>query len=78
VALAEMARVARPGTPIVVVDEQLDPGRLHGRFHRAMFRAVTFYDRHPHCPREHLPPGATAVVEEQVSRFFYCLTFEMR
>jgi ubiquinone/menaquinone biosynthesis C-methylase UbiE/uncharacterized protein YbaR (Trm112 family) len=74
-ALAEMARVAVPGTPIVVVDEQLDPGRRHGLVHRALFRALTFYDRDPHCPREFLPPGAYDVLEEQVSRYYYCLTF---
>lgn len=74
-ALAEMARVAVPGTPIVVVDEQLDPGRRHGLVHRALFRALTFYDRDPHCPRELLPSGAYDVLEEQVSRYYYCLTF---
>ncbi|GMV41351.1 MAG: hypothetical protein AMXMBFR64_30670 [Myxococcales bacterium] len=76
-ALAEMARVAKPGTPIVVVDEQLDPARRHGLLTRAAFRALTFYDRAPHCPRELLPPGATHVREEQVSRFYYCLSFSM-
>jgi ubiquinone/menaquinone biosynthesis C-methylase UbiE/uncharacterized protein YbaR (Trm112 family) len=74
-ALAEMARVAVPGTPIVVVDEQLDRGRRHGLVHWALFRALTFYDRDPHCPRELLPPGAYDVIEEQVSRYYYCLTF---
>jgi ubiquinone/menaquinone biosynthesis C-methylase UbiE/uncharacterized protein YbaR (Trm112 family) len=76
-ALAEMARVAVPGTPIVVVDEQLDPSRTHTLYHRAMFRAVTFYDRDPHCPRELVPAGAVDVVEEAASRFFYCLSFRM-
>ena len=75
--LAEMARVARPGTPIVVVDEQLDPRRAHSWFHRLAFRAITFYDSAPIAPRRHLPPGATDVREEQVSRFYYCLTFRM-
>lgn len=76
-ALAEMARVAKPGTPIVVVDEQLDPTRTHALYHRLTFRAVTFYDRDPHCPREHLPAGAVDVIEEAASRFFYCLSFRM-
>ena len=74
-ALAEMARVAVRGTPIVVVDEQLDPGRRHSLVHRAAFRAITFYDSDPHCPKELVPPGATDVVEEQISRYYYCLTF---
>ncbi len=76
-ALAEMGRVARPGTPVVVVDEQLDPARSHTLYHRLTFRAVTFYDRDPHCPREHVPPGAVDVREEAASRFFYCLSFTM-
>jgi ubiquinone/menaquinone biosynthesis C-methylase UbiE/uncharacterized protein YbaR (Trm112 family) len=76
-ALAEMARVAVRETPIVVVDEQLDAGRSHTLYHRLMFRAVTFYDRNPHCPREMVPAGAVDVVEEQASRFFYCLSFRM-
>jgi ubiquinone/menaquinone biosynthesis C-methylase UbiE len=75
VGLAEMARVARPGTPIVVVDEQLDPGRRHGLYHRLAFRALTFYDRAPASPTALLPPDATDVVDEQVTRFYYCLTF---
>jgi len=75
--LAEMARVARPGTPIVVVDEQLDPSGAHSWFHRLAFRAITFYDAEPTAPRPHLPPDATDVREEQVSRFYYCLTFRM-
>ncbi|MCC6551668.1 MAG: class I SAM-dependent methyltransferase [Polyangiaceae bacterium] len=76
-ALAEMARVAAPGTPIVVVDEQLDPTKDHGLFHRAMFRLVTFYDPDPRCPIEHLPAGAEAVTQDQLGVFFYCLTFRM-
>jgi SAM-dependent methyltransferase len=76
-ALAEMARVAEPGTPIVAVDEQLDPERRHSVYHRLTFRMLTFYDGDPHCPRELLPEGAVDVIEEQVSRFYYCLTFRM-
>lgn len=74
-ALAEMARVALPGTPIVVVDEQLDAARRNSAYHKVMFRLLTLYDPQPHCPRECLPPGAVGVTEEQVSRFYYCLTF---
>lgn len=74
-AMAEMVRVAKPGAVIVVVDEQLDPARRHGLWPRAWFKALTFYDRDPHCPRESLPAGAIDVIEEQVSRFYYCLSF---
>ena len=75
--LVEMARVARPGTPIVVVDEQLDPEGKHGLYYWLMFRLLTLYDLAPCAPRAHLPAGSTDVTEEQVSRFYYCLTFRM-
>lgn len=74
-ALSEMARVAVPGSPIVVVDEQLDRGRTQSLYNRLTFRMVTFYDPDPHCPVEHVPPHATEVRAEQLNRFFYCLTF---
>ncbi len=76
-ALSEMARVARRGTPIVVVDERLDPSRVHGLYHRLMFRALTFYDPSPTAPLAFLPRDATGVIDEQASRFYYCLTFAM-
>ena len=74
-ALAEMCRVAKAGAQVVVVDEQLDPKRRHGLWPRLWFRALTFYDDRPHCPTEALPPGVTDVVEEQLSRFYYGLSF---
>ncbi|MCE9671812.1 class I SAM-dependent methyltransferase [Myxococcus stipitatus] len=76
-ALSELARVAKPGTPVVVVDEQMDPEFQPSLLQRAAFRAITFYSRDPHCPTELLPEGATDVVAEQVSPFFYSLTFRM-
>ena len=76
-ALAEMARVARSGTPIVVVDEQLDPARRSSVFHRFVFRALTFYTTTAESPVAELPEGAIGVVSEQVSRYYYCLTFRM-
>jgi ubiquinone/menaquinone biosynthesis C-methylase UbiE/uncharacterized protein YbaR (Trm112 family) len=77
VALAERARVARPGTPIVTVDEQLDPDAEHSLLMRGAFRALTFYSREPRSPRALLPPEAADIREEQVSRFYFCLTFRM-
>lgn len=74
-ALWEMARVARPGTPIVVVDERLDPARDHSAWSRLWFSALTFYDHNPHCPTEALPSTARDVLQEQISRFYYCLRF---
>jgi SAM-dependent methyltransferase len=76
-ALAEMARVARPGTPLVVVDEQLDPARRHSLYHRLAFKAATFYDRNPRAPVDALPAGAEDVLVEQASRFFYTLRFRV-
>ncbi|NBD14445.1 methyltransferase domain-containing protein [Corallococcus sp. c25j21] len=77
VALREMARVARPGTPLVVVDEQMDADFRPSLFQRAAFRALTFYTREARSPRALLPPDAEGVIEEQVSPFYYCLTFRV-
>lgn len=76
-ALAEMARVARPGTPIVVVDEQLDPRVAQGCFHRLAYRALTLLAPSHGSPRAHLPTAARDVVDEQISRFYYSLSFRM-
>lgn len=76
-ALDEMARVAVPGTPIVVVDEQLDEGGRPNLYHRAMFKMVTWYDSDPHSPVEAVPPEAASIVEDQLSLFFFALTFKM-
>ncbi|RKH59284.1 methyltransferase domain-containing protein [Corallococcus llansteffanensis] len=75
-ALAEMARVARPGTPVVVVDEQLD-ARERALHHRLAFRLLTFYTKDAHCPRELLPATAVDVLAEQFCRYYFCLTFRM-
>lgn len=75
-ALAEMARVARPGTPLVVVDEQLD-AKARSLKDRLLFRLLTFYTRDAHCPRDLLPAEAEGILEEQISRFYFCLTFRM-
>jgi len=75
--LAEMARVARPGTPIVVVDEQLDPHRLHLPHQYAMFWLASLSGAETEAPVKHLPKQARNVRIEQVSRFYYCLTFRM-
>jgi SAM-dependent methyltransferase len=77
-ALAEMGRVARPGTPIVVVDEQLDPGAGLNLVQRAAFQLITLPNRDPRAPRDLLPPGAIDVLSEQASPFFYSLRFRMR
>ena len=76
-ALAEMARVARPGAVIVVVDEELDPHRKHRKRDRLAFRMLTFYDPHPGCPTDLLPDGAEVISKTAISRFYYCLAFKM-
>jgi SAM-dependent methyltransferase len=76
-ALAEMARVARPGSPIVVVDENLDPERENNAWHRLMFKLLTAWDGDVHVPREHVPFDAEVLADFQVSRFYYCLAFRM-
>lgn len=76
-ALAELARVAKPGTPIVVVDEQLDRSRGVSLRDRLAFRLLTFYDRDPHAPVGHVPSAAVDVGVTQISRFFYALSFRM-
>lgn len=76
-ALLEMARVAKPLTPIVVVDEQLDRGQVNSAWTSFCFRMLTFYDKNPHCPLELLPEGAFDIFNEQITRFFYCLRFRM-
>lgn len=76
-ALAEMARVARPGTPIVVVDEQLDRARRNSLYHRFVFWAITIYDPNPHAPATEIPKHAVCDESTQVSRFYYCLRFHV-
>ena len=77
-ALAEMARVAKEETPIVVVDEQLERSKAGSLYNRAAFRLLTWYDPDPHCPSELVPPGSYDVVEEQVSSMYYCLRYRWR
>jgi SAM-dependent methyltransferase/alkylhydroperoxidase/carboxymuconolactone decarboxylase family protein YurZ len=75
--LAEMARVARPEAPIVVVDEQLDRERSNSLYYRFIFRAITIYDPHPHAPANEIPAHALCDESTQVSRFYYCLRFHV-
>jgi ubiquinone/menaquinone biosynthesis C-methylase UbiE len=74
-ALAEMARVARPGTPIVVVDEELSRGMEHGVLAHLAFRAVTFNQWRPRAPLDDLPAEAREVEVEALSSFYYVLRF---
>lgn len=77
-ALAEMARVAKPGSPIVVVDEGLEPGRRYSLRQRLAFRLITFYEARPGSPAELIPSHCEVVEDGQTSPFFYCLTYRSR
>jgi len=76
-ALAEMARVARAGTPIVVVDEQLDPEASRSLYYQLGYAVLAFFAPLHGAPVGDLPSGARDVITEQVSRFYYCLSFRM-
>lgn len=74
-ALAEMARVAKAGTPIVVVDEELDRSSQPGLLARLAFRAIVFNQWRPRAPLDALPPDATEVDVAPLSPFYYVLRF---
>lgn len=74
-ALAEMARVAKPGTPIVVVDEELDRRAEPGLLAHLAFRTIAFNQWRPRAPVEHLPPEAAEVEVAALSTFYYVLRF---
>jgi ubiquinone/menaquinone biosynthesis C-methylase UbiE/uncharacterized protein YbaR (Trm112 family) len=73
--LSEMARVAKPGTPIVVVDEQLTPEARRSLYRRLTFAAVTAFANDVEAPTWALPYGAELLSEEAVTPFYYCMTF---
>ncbi len=74
-ALAEMARVAKPGTPIVVVDEELDRRAQPGLLAHLAFRTVAFNQWNPRAPVDELPPDAVNVEVAALSMFYYVLRF---
>jgi len=76
-ALAEMARVARAGTPIVVGDEQLDEGAARSWYQWLTFHWITALDRVHRAPVEAVPAGAQDLRVTQASSFFYAMSFRM-
>ncbi len=74
-ALREMLRVARPGAPLFIVDEQLDDSRPLPLWQRALFRAVTWWDPVQRAPIDDLPSNVADVRVEQLLTFYYLLTF---
>ena len=77
-ASAEEARrhLAAMEFDLLVVDEQLD-ARARTLRDRLAFRLLTFYTREAHSPRALLPAEAVGITEEQISRFYFCLSFRM-
>jgi ubiquinone/menaquinone biosynthesis C-methylase UbiE len=73
VALAEMARVLRPGGVMLVLDEQMYEAA--SRVERAYFhRVLSSHNVIHHCPVEALPPGLERVELHQIYQFYYILT----
>lgn len=72
-ALAEMARVTRPGGTVVVVVEHLDPSRRQGLLHRRIFGAIA----DPHSALQALPENVRDVEVRQVTRFYACVRFRV-
>lgn len=72
-AIAEMARVARPGGMLLFLDEQIYPAA--GPIERAYFhRVLSSHNVIHHCPTEAFPPSLTEVKVSQVYQFYYICT----
>jgi ubiquinone/menaquinone biosynthesis C-methylase UbiE len=72
-ALAEMARVAKPGARVVFFDEQLHASA--SLFERLYFRFVlSAHNTVHHCPIELIGPSLAEVDVNQVYRFYYLCT----
>jgi len=75
-ALAEMARVSKPGTPIVVVDEGLDKSRDNNLLHKAAFCWLTSLDEFSEAPVHLIPSDCKSVGVSYPSRFYYCMVYQ--
>jgi len=72
-AIAEMARVAKPGGVLLFLDEQIYPSA--NAIERAYFhRVLSSHNVIHHCPVETFPPSLTDVVVSQVYQFYYICT----
>ncbi len=71
--LAEMYRVVVPGGRVVVVGKRVDPHEAQAPMFDAAYRLLTLHE--PDVPLDSLtlPEGASDIVVEQVSRFFFVL-----
>jgi ubiquinone/menaquinone biosynthesis C-methylase UbiE len=76
-ALAEMARVAKPGALLLFLDEQMYAGA--SRVERAYFhRVLSSHNVIHHCPVELLPADLEDVRVAQVYEFYYICTARKR
>lgn len=72
-AIAEMARVAKPGGVLLFLDEQLYPAATP--LDRAYFmKVLSSHNVIHHCPVESLPASLTDVRVSQVYQFYYICT----
>jgi ubiquinone/menaquinone biosynthesis C-methylase UbiE/ribosomal protein S27AE len=72
-AIAEMARVARPGATLLFLDEQMYPAAT--RVERAYFsKVLSSHNVIHHCPVESFPKSLTDVRISQVYQFYYICT----
>ena len=73
--LDEMARVAKPDTPILVVDEGLDQDRDNNPLHHLAFFCLTSLDNFTGAPVDLVPQGCEVKEVKNISRFYYGMTF---
>ncbi len=73
--IEEMARVAKPETPIVVVDEGLDNERDNNPLHRLAFLGLTSLDGFTGAPTSLVPDNCEVLSVTNVSRFYYCMVY---
>ena len=72
-AIAEMARVAKPGGVLLFLDEQMYPDATPVQ--RAYFmKVLSAHNVIHHCPVESFPPDLTDVNVAQVYQFYYICT----
>ena len=72
-AIAEMARVARPGGTLLFLDEQMYDAVTP--MERAYFmKVLSSHNVIHHCPVETFPPTLTDVRVSQVYQFYYICT----
>jgi len=73
--LAEMIRVAKPNAPVVVVGKRLAPESKNSPVFGATFKLYSGAGGDPDNLLHQLPDDTQHAAEEQLSRFYYCLSF---